>query len=121
MSEYWGPYITYFLLGDVYDGMETSKTLDMPEKKRYKRPSSGGVRHTRRSASAEMIDREDDEMMGDNENLSPARRRPRRKKTHGQLSFLDLVLTLMVSFNTPPWLGCSVVPLLLAFCFPVPI
>ncbi|XP_020630126.1 transmembrane protein 237A-like isoform X1 [Orbicella faveolata] len=69
--------------GDVYDGMETSKTLDMPEKKRYKRPSSGGVRHTRRSASAEMIDREDDEMMGDNENLSPARRRPRRKKTHG--------------------------------------
>ena len=70
-------------LGDVlYDGME-SKTLDMPEKKRYKRSSSGGVRHTRRSASAEMIDRYEDEVMGDNENLSPARRRPRRKKTHG--------------------------------------
>lgn len=65
----------------MYDGVE-SKTLDMPEKKRYKRPASGGVRHTRRSASAEVIDREDDEM-GDNENLSPARRRPRRKKTHG--------------------------------------
>lgn len=74
--------------------METSKTLDMPEKKRYKRPASGGVRHTRRSASAEVIDREDDEMMGDNENLSPARRRPRRKKSHGQFSFFQLFLTL---------------------------
>lgn len=68
--------------------MEVSKTLDMPEKKRYKRPASGGVRHTRRSASAEVIDREDEEMMGDNENLSPARRRPRRKKTHGLLFFI---------------------------------
>ena len=67
-------------LGDVYDGME-SKTLEMPDKKRYKRPSTG-VRHTRRSASAEMIDRDEDDMVG-NENLSPARRRSRRKKTHG--------------------------------------
>lgn len=71
-------------LGDVYDGME-SKTLDMPEKKRYKRPASGGVRHTRRSASAEVINREDEEMMDEPENVSPARRRPRRKRTHGQL------------------------------------
>ena len=54
----------------------------MPEKKRYKRPASG-VRHARRSASAEMIDREDDDVR-DGENVSPARRRPRRKKTHGE-------------------------------------
>ena len=90
-SDYCRPKIAYFLLGDVYDGMETSKTLDMPEKKRYKRPAFGGIRHTRRSASAEVIDREDDEMMGDTENLSPARRRPRRKKSHGQLNeFLSI-------------------------------
>ncbi|KAJ7334550.1 hypothetical protein OS493_014874 [Desmophyllum pertusum] len=68
--------------------LENVKTLDMPEKKRYKRPASGGVRHTRRSASAEVIDREDDEM-GDNENLSPARRRPRRKKTHGSRDVIN--------------------------------
>ena len=71
------------LSGEVSDGIEMSKTLDIPEKKRYKRPPSGGVRYTRRSASAEVINKEDDEMMADNENLSPARRRPRRKKTHG--------------------------------------
>ena len=75
-----------YSLGDaLYDEME-SKTLEMPDKRRHKRPSSG-VRHTRRSASAEMIDRDEDEMMGDNDNLSPARRRPRRKKTHGWLIF----------------------------------
>ena len=69
-------------VGDaLYDGIE-SNTLDLPDKKKYKRPSSG-VRHTRRSASAEMIDRDEDEVMADNENTSPARRRPRRKKTHG--------------------------------------
>lgn len=79
----------------MFDGTEMSKTLDMPEKKRYKRPaSSGGIRHTRRSASAEVIDREDDETMGDNENLSPARRRPRRKKTHGQFIFSELAHVL---------------------------
>lgn len=71
----------------LYDEME-SKTLEMPDKRRHKRPSSG-VRHTRRSASAEMIDRDEDEMMGDNENLSPARRRPRRKKTHGSRDVIN--------------------------------
>lgn len=72
--------------GDVYDEME-SKTLEMPDKKRYKRPSTG-VRHTRRSASAEMIDRDEDDMVG-NENLSPARRRSRRKKTHGSKDVMN--------------------------------
>lgn len=66
----------------MYEDELESKTLEMPEKRRYKRPSSG-VRHTRRSASAEMIDRGEDTRMGDNDNLSPARRRPRRKKSHG--------------------------------------
>lgn len=78
--------------GDVmYDDGVESKTLEMPEKRRYKRPSSG-ARHTRRSASAEMIDRDEDELMAENENLSPARRRPRRKKSHGQLDSLIIIL-----------------------------
>lgn len=69
-------------VGDaLYDEME-SNTLDMPDKKKHKRPPSG-VRHTRRSASAEMIDRDEDEVMADNENMSPTRRRPRRKKYQG--------------------------------------
>ena len=69
-------------VGDaLYDEMESS-TLDMPDKKKYKRPPSG-VRQTRRSASAEMIDRDEDEVMADNENMSPARRRPRRKRNQG--------------------------------------
>ena len=70
-------------VGDaLYDEMESS-TLDMPDKKKYKRPPSG-VRQTRRSASAEMIDRDEDEGMADNENMSPARRRPRRKRNQGK-------------------------------------
>ena len=71
--------------GDVYDGME-SKTLDIPEKKRYKRPASGVTRHAR-SASAEVINRDEEDMMGDTENFTPARRRPRRKRTHGEFIF----------------------------------
>lgn len=75
--------------GDVmYEDELESKTLEMPEKRRYKRPSSG-VRHTRRSASAEMIDRGEDTRMGDNDNLSPARRRPRRKKSHGSRDVIN--------------------------------
>ena len=74
--------LIYFYSGDVYDGME-SKTLDIPEKKRYKRPASGVTRHAR-SASAEVINRDEEDMMGDTENITPARRRPRRKRTHGE-------------------------------------
>ncbi|RMX60153.1 hypothetical protein pdam_00010103 [Pocillopora damicornis] len=73
--------------GDVYDGME-SKTLDIPEKKRYKRPASGVTRHAR-SASAEVINRDEEDMMGDNENFTPARRRPRRKRTHGSRDVIN--------------------------------
>lgn len=73
--------------GEVYDGME-SNTLDIPEKKRYKRPASGVTRHAR-SASAEVINREEEDMMGDTENLSPARRRPRRKRTHGSRDVIN--------------------------------
>lgn len=64
-----------------------SKTLDIPEKKRYKRPASGVTRHAR-SASAEVINRDEEDMMGDNENFTPARRRPRRKRTHGEFIYL---------------------------------
>ena len=63
-----------------------SKTLDIPEKKRYKRPASGVTRHAR-SASAEVINRDEEDMMGDTENFTPARRRPRRKRTHGEFIF----------------------------------
>lgn len=63
-----------------------SKTLDIPEKKRYKRPASGVTRHAR-SASAEVINRDEEDMMGDAENFTPARRRPRRKRTHGEFIF----------------------------------
>lgn len=71
----------------LYDEMESS-TLDMPDKKKYKRPPSG-VRQTRRSASAEMIDRDEDEGMADNENMSPARRRPRRKRNQGSRDVIN--------------------------------
>ena len=63
-----------------------SKTLDIPEKKRYKRPASGVTRHAR-SASAEVINRDEEDMIGDTENFTPARRRPRRKRTHGEFLF----------------------------------
>ena len=66
----------------MYDEEMESKTLDLSERRRHKRPSSG-VRHTRRSASAEMIDRDDDDMRGF-ENTSPTRRRQRRRKAHSR-------------------------------------
>lgn len=65
----------------MYDEEMESKTLDLSERRRHKRPSSG-VRHTRRSASAEMIDRDDE--MGGLENTSPTRRRQRRRKAHSR-------------------------------------
>lgn len=74
--------------GDVmYDEEMESKTLDLSERRRHKRPSSG-VRHTRRSASAEMIDRDDDETRGF-ENTSPTRRRQRRRKAHSSKDIVN--------------------------------
>lgn len=75
--------------GDVmFDEEMESKTLDLSERRRQKRPPSG-VRHTRRSASAEMIGRDDDNVMGDNENMSPTRRRQRRKKPQGSRDVIN--------------------------------
>lgn len=66
----------------MYDEEMESKTLDLSERRRHKRLNSG-VRHTRRSASAEMIDRDDDDT-GGIENTSPTRRRQRRRKAHSR-------------------------------------
>ena len=71
----------------MYDEEMESKTLDLSERRRHKRPSSG-VRHTRGSASAEMIDRDDDETRG-LENTSPTRRRQRRRKAHSRWSVVN--------------------------------
>ena len=65
--------------GEVQDVVETN-TLETPDKKRHKRPPASS-RHVRRSASAEMVDREG--YNRDAENVSPSRRRQRRKRVHG--------------------------------------
>ena len=73
--------VTVSLPGELYDDAETN-TLEVPEKKRHKRPAGSSSRHIRRSASAEMVDKEPH----DGENISPTRRRQRRKRVHGQLA-----------------------------------
>ncbi|XP_032241891.1 transmembrane protein 237 [Nematostella vectensis] len=76
--------------GEFFNGDPSTQmhSLQLPEKKRHKRPPPG-PRHARRSASAEVINRLDgpDEM--DGENMSPTRRRNRRRRAHGSRDFMD--------------------------------
>lgn len=59
-------------------------TLEIPDKKRHKRPT--GSRHAPRSASAEVLHHMEDEDMVEGENMSPTRRRSRRRRGHGKES-----------------------------------
>ncbi|KAK3753816.1 hypothetical protein QZH41_018467 [Actinostola sp. cb2023] len=73
---------------NVYDGNEVQMhTLETPDKKRHKRPM--GSRHAPRSASAEVLHRMEEEEMADGENMSPTRRRNRRRRGHGSKDFID--------------------------------
>jgi len=72
-----------FLLGDIYDEEPAQMhTLDIPDKRRHKRPTA---RHAPRSASAEVLHRMEEDEILEGENLSPTRRRSRRRRGHGKI------------------------------------
>lgn len=62
------------------------KILDILEKKRYKRFVFGVIRYVR-LVSVEVINRDEEDMMGDIENFIFVRRRLRRKRIYGEFIF----------------------------------
>ncbi|XP_031558406.1 transmembrane protein 237A-like [Actinia tenebrosa] len=74
--------------GDLHDRNELQMhTLDIPDKRRHKRPPMASSRHAPRSASAEVLNRMEDDI--DGENLSPTRGRNRRRRGHGSKDIIE--------------------------------